>query len=164
MQVRITKLVMVAMVGLFALLVGADNILDYGTNFSYVQHVLAMDTVPPSTLQHWRAISSPLVHHLTYALIIACELAIGVICLLGALRLSWARACRAAQFNAAKRTAIVGLVLGFALWFFGFMVVGGEWFQMWRSPAWNGQQAAFRFACCLGLVLLFVAQRDDDPV
>lgn len=161
MQVRIAKTLLVALVGLFSLLVGLDNCLDYGTNFAYVQHVLSMDTVPAHSAFAWRAITAPTLHHGAYALIIAVEIATGVLCLLGALRM--ARACRypASAFNAAKTTAIVGLVLGFSLWFFGFMVVGGEWFQMWQSPSWNGQQAAFRFAGCLGLVLLFVAQRDE---
>ena len=66
------------------------------------------------------------------------------------------------EFNAAKDVAIAGLVFGFALWFFGFMVVGGEWFQMWQSQTWNGQEAAFRFIGCIGLVLIFLTQKDDE--
>jgi predicted small integral membrane protein len=42
------------------------------------------------------------------------------------------------------------------------MVVGGEWFAMWQSPTWNGQQAAFRFYTTLLLALIFVAQNDSD--
>jgi predicted small integral membrane protein len=38
-----------------------------------------------------------------------------------------------------------GAAVAFALWFVGFMVVGGEWFLMWQSSTWNGQEAAFRF-------------------
>ena len=41
------------------------------------------------------------------------------------------------------------------------MVVGGEWFAMWQSQLWNGQQAAFRFYVTLLAVLVFVNQ--DDP-
>jgi predicted small integral membrane protein len=33
----------------------------------------------------------------------------------------------------------------FGPWFVGFMVIGGEWFLMWQSSTWNGQEAAFRF-------------------
>jgi hypothetical protein len=44
--------------------------------------------------------------------------------------------------------------LGFLVWFFGFMVIGGEWFQMWQSPLWNGQQAAFRFYLTILAVLI----------
>jgi predicted small integral membrane protein len=52
--------------------------------------------------------------------------------------------------------------LGFLLWFLGFMVVGGEWFAMWQSKAWNGQEAAFRFYVTLLLVALLVGQPDGE--
>ena len=162
MLVRAAKVLLVLLIGLFSLLVGADNIVDYGTNYAFVQHVMSMDTVFPNSTLTWRAITSPALHHAAYAVIIAAELLTGVLCVLGAWRLWQARALSAPAFNAAKNTAIAGLVLGFALWFFGFMVVGGEWFQMWQSQTWNGQEAAFRFIGCIGLVLLFLAQKDDE--
>jgi predicted small integral membrane protein len=73
-----------------------------------------------------------------------------------------ARDAPAALFNAAKGPAIGGLAAGFGLFFVGFLVVGGEWFQMWQSQTWNGQEAAFRFAASIGLVLIFVSLKDDD--
>ena len=42
------------------------------------------------------------------------------------------------------------------------MVVGGEWFLMWQSRTWNGQQAAFRFYMTLLAVDIFVSLRDGD--
>jgi predicted small integral membrane protein len=33
---------------------------------------------------------------------------------------------------------------------------------MWQSKTWNGQEAAFRFIACIGLVLLFLNQRDGE--
>ena len=162
MTVRLAKILLVCLVGLFSLLVGADNIIDYGTNYAFVQHVMSMDTVFPNSSLTWRAITSPALQHAAYAAIIAAELLTGVLCLLGAWRLWNARVYFASEFNAAKDLAVAGLVLGFALWFFGFMVVGGEWFQMWQSQSWNGQEAAFRFTGCIGLVLIFLAQKDDE--
>ena len=44
----------------------------------------------------------------------------------------------------------------------GFIVVGGEWFEMWQSQSWNGQEAAFRFYITILAVLIFVNQKDDD--
>lgn len=35
----------------------------------------------------------------------------------------------------------------------GFIAIGGEWFQMWKSEAWNGIDAAFRNSV-LGLFAL----------
>jgi predicted small integral membrane protein len=48
------------------------------------------------------------------------------------------------------------------VWFFGFMVVGGEWFAMWQSPQWNGQEPAFRFYMTMLAVLIFVVVPDGD--
>jgi hypothetical protein len=67
----------------------------------------------------------------------------------------------AASFNRAKGLAAVAAGLGFMVWFFGFMVIGGEWFQMWQSSQWNGQQAAFRFYLTILAVLIFVMQKDE---
>ena len=52
------------------------------------------------------------------------------------------------------------LTLGICLWFTGFITVGGEWFLMWQSETWNGQQAAFRLVVILGIVLLYLIQPD----
>lgn len=162
MLVRAAKVLLVLMIGLFSLLVGVDNIIDYGTNYAFVQHVMSMDTVFPNSTLTWRAITSPLLHHLAYASIIAAELLAGIVCIVGARRLWLAREAPARAFNAAKDVAVAGLVLGFAVWFGGFMIVGGEWFQMWQSQTWNGQQAAFRFITCIGIVLIFLTQKDHE--
>jgi predicted small integral membrane protein len=163
MIVRTAKALLTLMLGIFALLVGIDNIIDYDTNFAFVQHVLSMDTTFPGNALLWRSITSPWVHHAAYAVLIVSEIAVGILCAWGAWRLHAARGLAAARFNAAKALAVTGLAAGFALYFFGFIVVGGEWFQMWQSQTWNGQEAAFRFAASFALVLIFVAMEDADP-
>jgi predicted small integral membrane protein len=42
------------------------------------------------------------------------------------------------------------------------MVVAGEWFAMWQSATWNGQEAVFRFYVAVLAVLIFVNQPDGD--
>lgn len=162
MIVRVSKALLVGLIGVFSLLVGVDNIVDYGANYEFVEHVMAMDTVFPDSTLTWRAITNDTLNHLAYALIIAVEILTGLLCVVGALRLWQVRADSAARFNAAKGVAVAGLVCGIALWFFGFLTIGGEWFQMWQSKTWNGQEAAFRFVACIGLVLIFLNQRDDE--
>ena len=162
MIVRLSKALLVLMVGVFALMAGIDNIIDYDTNFAFVQHVMSMDTTFPNSALRWRAITSPTLHHVGYGLIIALELLTAILCFWGALRLWFSRHGAAAYFNASKNFAVAGLICGFALWFLGFMVIGAEWFQMWQSQTWNGQQAAFRFVTCIGIILIFVNQRDDE--
>ena len=84
--IRAAKIVMVAAIALFASLVAFGNITDYDTNFAFVQHVLSMDTVFPLSTIKYRAITSPALHHAAYAVIIATEAAIAVLCWIGACR------------------------------------------------------------------------------
>jgi predicted small integral membrane protein len=158
---RIARIAVVFAMGVIMLLVAIGNIFDYGANFDVVQHVLSMDTVPDTPLK-WRAVTSPWLHQLFYLFIILAELSTGVLSLYGGVSLWRARAGDARAFNAAKRVAIGGLALGFLLYAFGFMGVGGEWFLMWRSGPYNLEDAAFRFVGLLGLALVFLSQRDVD--
>jgi predicted small integral membrane protein len=160
--VRAAKIVLVAAIALFASFVVFGNLTDYDTNFAFVQHVLSMDTIFPGSNIGYRAITSPALHHLAYAFIIAVETATAVLCWLGAFALLRAVSADAAAFQRAKRFAVLGLTLGFLLWQGGFMTIGGEWFGMWQSQAWNGVPSAFRFAMVIAGVLIFVVMRDDE--
>jgi predicted small integral membrane protein len=159
---RLVKTVMVASTALFALLVAYDNLVDYGSNYSFVRHVLSMDTTFPDNALKGRAITSPTLWSLAYWLIIAAEALTGLVLAMATVRLATTLRGSAAEFNAAKRYAILGAGLGFLLWFTGFMVVGAEWFTGWQSKAWNGQEAAFRFYVTLLLVVIFVNQHDGE--
>jgi predicted small integral membrane protein len=162
-MVRIAKIAVAAAMGLVMLVVALGNVLDYGTNFDVVQHILSMDEVPVTPFK-WRAITSPALHHVFYLLIIAVEFASAALSLYGAWILWGARTRSAGAFNAAKSLAIAGLALGFLLYSFGFMGVGGEWFQMWRAGVYNLQEPAFRFIGMLGLSLIFVSLVDIDLI
>ncbi|HEY9761155.1 MAG TPA: DUF2165 domain-containing protein [Trichocoleus sp.] len=162
MIVRYCKILLVASVGLLTLLIVLNNVQDSQSNLLYVQHVMSMDTTFPDNALKWRAISSPVAHRLAFGVLVACEAAIALLCLLGAYRLLKAVKEPAKTFEQAKGIAIAGLSLAFLFWFVGFMAVGGEWFAMWQSETWNGQQPAFRFIGCVGVVLLFVNAADQD--
>ena len=159
---RVAKIAMVAAIAAFATLVAFGNITDYGTNLVFVQHVLSMDSVFPNSTITYRAITSPALHHAAYAIIIAAEALTAVLCWTGALALLRRLRAPAAAFNRAKAVAIAGLALGFLVWQFGFMTIGGEWFGMWQSAQWNGVPSAFRFAMVIIAVLIFVAMRDEE--
>ena len=157
MASRIAKVVMSLAFGLFGLLVAADNLLDYDTNFQFVRHVLSMDTTFPDGRLRGRAILAPAWWHAGYALIILGEAVTGLLFLAGTVRMLRALRAPAERFEAAKSWSILGATAGFGVWFVGFMLVGGEWFQMWQSPQWNGQEAAFRFYMPLMAGLIFIA-------
>jgi len=161
---RYAKIVMCLALASFCLLVTFDNLTDYGTNYLFVQHVLSMDTTFPGNALMYRSITNPIVWQLAYALIIAAEGVTGILFLAGAIRLFQVRNAPAGIFNEAKSYVIAACLLAFLVWFFGFMVVAGEWFAMWQSATWNGQEAAFRFYVAVLAVLIFVNQPDGDLV
>ena len=152
---------MAAGLALYPLLVAFGNLTDYGSNFAFVQHVLSMDTTFPGNKLMYRAITAPVLQHIAYGLIILGEAAAGLVLAYGAFALWRARKGSATEFSAAKAPVLVGCFIGFLVWFVGFLVIAGEWFAMWQSPGWNGQEAAFRFVVPILLVLLFVLQPEE---
>lgn len=162
LAIRAAKIMMVAAVALFASVVAFGNVTDYGTNLAFVQHVLSMDTIYPASTIRYRAITDPALQHLFYAVIIAVEAAVAVLCWIGAFQLASRVRADAAAFNGAKAFTVAGLTLGFLLWQVGFMTIGGEWFGMWQSQQWNGVPSAFRFVMVILGVLIFVAMPDHE--
>jgi predicted small integral membrane protein len=159
---RYTKAVMILGLAAFGLLVGMDNIIDYPSNYVFVQHVLSMDTVFPDNTLKWRAITSPGLLTAAYLGIIIAELLMGLCFLVCAIKLFMNARAPAASFHRAKALGVIGAGLAFAIWFIGFMVGGGEWFSMWQSAQWNGQEGAFHFYMTVLAVLIFMMQPDAD--
>lgn len=157
---RLVKVVMVASLALFALVVAFDNMVDYGSNYEFVRHALSMDTTFPGNALKWRAITQPTAWTIAYWLIILTEAAVGLLLGFATLRLATTLRADARLFNSAKKFVVLGVGLGFLLWFTGFMVVGGEWFAMWQSQIWNGQQKAFEFIGMIGVVLVVLLLSD----
>ena len=159
---RLVKIALVAAIALYLGIVVLNNLTDYGSNFEFVRHVLSMDTTFPDNRLKWRALTSPVIHHVFYATIILWETASTIAIAVGAWKLWNKRQAPAAEFNAAKSFAVGALGLNLLLWFVAFLSVGGEWFVMWQSQVWNGQSAAFRMFACIGIVLLFLRTPDTD--
>ena len=152
MIVRMSKIALVAVVALFFTVVAFGNATDYDSNWQFVKHVLSMDTIFPGSTLVWRAIHDEVTQSLAYWLIIAWEALTAIVLWAGVARL--ALALRRPDFGQSKPTAIAGLAMGFLLYAGGFILVGGEWFAMWQSHEWNGQEAAFGFITMIGVVLV----------
>ena len=71
--IRLCKASLVAAMALLLGLVAFNNIVDYGDNWTFVQHIVGMDTVFSDSTQRWRAIHSAPVQQLFYLAIIATE-------------------------------------------------------------------------------------------
>jgi predicted small integral membrane protein len=157
MTLRAAKTLLVFGVALFYLLVVLNNTTDYNSNYQFVRHVLMMDSTFPGNRGMWRAINSPALHTAFYLSVITWEALTMILCWVGAVKLGLGLRGTAAAFHQAKRVAIMGLTLSLLMWLVAFLSVGGEWFLMWQSKSWNGQDAAFRMFTVIGVVLVLVA-------
>lgn len=143
--------VLVGINALYILLVAFGNITDFDTNQMFVEHVLLMDTTnfgaaPGTELDSdvtWRSIENSTLQNVAYIGIIVWETLAGL--MLAFAVVIWIRD-RREGFAAARAVSSIGLLMLVVLFFGGFITIGGEGFQMWRSSDWNGLDAAFRNA------------------
>ena len=163
MPLRISKVVLVFAIALFYTTLVLNNLTDYGSNYEFVRHVLMMDSTLPGNHGMWRAIASPRVHTAFYIGIIAWESVTMLLCWWAGIRLLQSYRADTAQFAAALNVAVIALTTSLLMWLVAFLDVGGEWFLMWQSKIWNGQEEAFRMFTIVGVVFLVVVQREATP-
>jgi len=163
MITRAAKLLLLAGIALFYTLVVFNNITDFNSNYQFVRHVLSMDSTFPGNHGMWRALPSPAFHMMFYISMIAWEAATTILLWWGAVKLFRALRLSAAEFHLAKRVPVMALTVSMLMWLVAFLTVGAEWFLMWQSHTWNGQEPAFRMFAVVGLVLLILMQPDSEP-
>ena len=162
MVTRFAKMLLLAGVALFYTLIVLNNVTDFNSNFQFVRHVLSMDTTFSGNRGLWRAMPSPAWHLAFYLSIIGWEIATTILLWWGFALLLRAARFPASKFNSAKRVSVMALTLSLLMWLVAFLAVGGEWFLMWQSQTWNGQEGAFRNFAVVGIVLLVLLQQDTD--
>jgi predicted small integral membrane protein len=163
MALRVSKAVLVFAVALFYTILVLNNITDYGSNYEFVRHVLMMDSTFRGNHGMWRAVISPRVHTVFYIGIIAWESFTMVLCWWAGVRLLKSYRADRAQFDTALNVAVIALTTSLLMWLVAFLDVGGEWFLMWQSQIWNGQEEAFRMFTIVGVVFLVLVQREPTP-
>lgn len=161
MSNRLIKIFFGIAVGLYMLLVCINNITDYGANFQFVSKVTGMEDIFSREKNGWRAVDSRVLQHLFYLFIIAWELLITGLVALGVVRMLRGLKAEAVEFKKSGKLLRLGLFLGVILWFTAFVTVGGEWFLMWQSKIWNGQNTAFMLTIVFLLFLMYQHQPDD---
>lgn len=162
LSLRLIKICMLASIALFFTLVAFDNIIDFNSNWLFVQHVLSMDTTFHEPVLMQRAITNPIIQRYAYYAIIAWEILTALFCWIGCIALFAKIKERNNHFNEAKKIAYIGLFFGFALYMLGFIIIGGEWFSMWQSSTWNGQGKAGLFISLIMFVMIFLASGDTE--
>lgn len=136
---------------------GFDNIIDFNTNYQFVASVLSMDSMEPffsgNAAIDARAIDNPTIYLFGYWFIIIGELITGLVCLTGSIYMFVS--IKKARFVNGQVIYLVGATFAVLLWYFGFGVIGGEYFSMWANKM-NGQMKAYTFAMFILITAIYV--------
>lgn len=162
MAIRYLKIVLVAFVALLAPIYAGQNVVNLDKVYTYVATVTSMEghALYPDALGP--AITNPVAIWTIVTVIIAAEFAAGLLALKGTYDLWRARKAPAKDFNAAKTYGILGCGMALVVWFGIFAVIGGAWFQMWQTELGQASlEGAFQYVGNVGLVLIFLAMKDE---
>ncbi|CAB4242538.1 Predicted small integral membrane protein [Methylacidimicrobium sp. AP8] len=158
---RASRTILTLLVGAYFLLAGIDNMLDPSANWPYLVHVLSMDSVPADSPLRWRALRLPAAWRLLFGGLIAWELATAFLCFLGSFRLLRAWFGTRQEFARAKSWAVAGLTCGLVQWLFFFLILAGEWFQLWRGSLSAALSVAARMFAVTALSLIYLTQEEE---
>jgi predicted small integral membrane protein len=158
---RTVTSVFVLMVASYYLVVAFDNITNptnpNASNWPFVQGVLSGDGVPANSGFEWRFIDATWFQVLAYIGIIATETITGIVLAIAGI-IGLRRGRTVAGWNSAQKWTFLGGITGLTVFFFGFIVVGGNWFIMYLNSTWNGMTPAFQnTVATLGMLILVTA-------
>lgn len=157
---RILKIGLSFSASVYMFFVVFNNLFDYDSNYQFVNHIASMGEVFSKQTNAWRAIQSPVLHHIMYLLIIIWEVFVFLLLAIGTFQMLAAIRADGSTFEKAQVKSKSGFVCGVILWFMVFVAVGGEWFLMWQSEKWNGQQNAFFLTISFLLFANYLNQRE----
>lgn len=157
--VRYSKVMLMAYISFFGILVIYGNFTDYPSNYEYVGHILSMDTTKINENIRYRAITSPMLHHRIYWLIITLEVIYTSCCLLGTYHLYQNLDESAEAFHDAKKFSVIGLMIAIFIYYVGLQTVGVEWFDMDTSQSWNAKDWARHIVDFILPVLIYIVMK-----
>lgn len=159
---RIFKLLLAVVVGLQALLYALQNVVNLEQAHSFVATVLAMRDHGAYPHHFGPAIESSALAWCALWIIIAGELLAGLLCFKGAFDMARSLRAPGAEFQHAKRHALVGCGVAVLVWFGLFMAIGGAYFQMWQTEMGIASlEGAFMYTVSSGLALVIIHLADD---
>jgi predicted small integral membrane protein len=160
-MIQYLKIILVALIALWGLIGGLNNLADFDPGSPPVARVLSMeDTFSGGNM--WRATSNSVLIFIGFASIFIPKLACAALCGIGAWQMWQSRNGSAEVFNQSKKYAILGAGIALVMLFGGFIVVANEFFLMWQYEfGQRVSQQAFRLFGSIGLILLFVQSPDQ---
>jgi predicted small integral membrane protein len=144
---RVITSLLILMVAAYYLVVGFDNITNpinpNASNWPFVKGVLSGDGVPAESGFEWRFIDATWFQAASYIAVMVLETLTGILLLIAGI-LGLRASASSGRWNNAQKLTFLGGFLGLAVFFLGFMVVGGNWFIMYLNSKWNGLEPAFQ--------------------
>ena len=144
---RVATSLFILMVSSYYLVVGFDNVTNptnpNASNWGFVQGVLKGDGVPAGSGFEWRFIDATWFHAISYIAIMALEILTGILLLVAGI-LGLKHAQNPEHWSRSQKWTFAGGLIGLGIFFFGFIVVGGNWFIMYLNSKWNGLDPAFQ--------------------
>ena len=154
--IRYSKVILMAYISFFGVLVMIHNFTDYDSNYTYVAHILSMDTTEHNVNLRYRAITSPILHHRVYWLIITLEVTFSAFCMLGAYQLLKNINASSEEFHEAKKFSIMGILVAIFIYYVCLQTVGVEWFDMDTSQSWNAKDWARHIVDFIFPVMIYI--------
>jgi len=161
MNMRYLKISAALFIGLTGLLAFLNNLFNIISAQSFVAAVISAPEQPyyeiigPTFAAGWQA-------WLGLVVIMAGELAAGVLGFVGAARLFLSRSADSTGFERAKTLAIAGGAIGVFVWYGFFIVLGEMYFNMWQTEIGLGSvNGAFRYGTVCAVLMFFISMRDD---
>lgn len=162
MAIRNLKIVFVALIALLCLFYAGQNVANLDACYQAFAYVLGRVDHQVYPNSFFPAIQNPTVIWLVLGVVVALEFIAGLLSAKGAWDLWSARKASAANFNSAKKFALLGCSTGIIIWMGLFGVFGGALFQMWQTQIGKGSLAdAFQFFTACAFVFLIVNSSDD---
>ncbi|POA20501.1 hypothetical protein C1886_08860 [Pseudomonas sp. FW300-N1A1] len=140
--IRRSKILIVLMVGIFGLTTLVNNFTDYTSYYEYIGQILSMSTTEGNESRRYRAVTSGLFHHRFYWMIITLETIYTVFCLLGVYQLCRKMNASRKEFKVAKKFAVLGLITAIVVYYFMYVIILSEWFDV----EYSAQSNAFDWA------------------
>ena len=159
-MIRITKIIAAIFIGTIGLLFFLSNLVNLGSAYNSVSFVVAGAEQPYYKILGPTVSTAWLIWAALFA-IMAVELAIGILGFSGAIRMIQQRAATSDQFDDSKAHAVFAGILGMLLWY-GFIIVGEGYFQMWQTELGLGAvTGAFRYGSVCAVLMLFLSSKDS---
>ena len=160
-MIRNAKIAAAFFIGMLGLLLFLNNLFNLSPAYNAVSFVISSaeqpyyKTIGPSVSTNWLT-------WIALFTIMAGELFVGILGLLGTIQMIQKISGTADAFQKAKSNALLAGVIGMLLFYGFFIVIGEAYFNMWQTEIGVGSVGgAFRYGSVCAILMFFIASKND---